>query len=356
MNMERRVQHRRNPRLEEYLQRINDLLAASETQALAQFTVPQRPVILIVGCARSGSTLLMQWLANLGCFAYPTNLLSRFYRAPYIGALIQQVLTDPELDFRDELYELHQPGASFSSVLGKTRGVLGSHEFWYFWRRFFPFGEIQYLDDESLAKVDSKTFLAELAAIESAFGKPLAMKGLIVNWNIQFINRTLPKVLFLHIRRTPVLNAQSLLESRKSFFCSIEHWYSFKPPEYESLKSMDPYAQVAGQVYFTNRAISQQLEKIDSTRHLTVEYAEFCRMPEDLFRRILDKLASQGWQPGTRAYVGPIAFEASSDLRLTIEECKQIAAAYAGFSGGEPPCPSAGVEGGVAPNRKGLPQ
>jgi hypothetical protein len=319
------------------LHRINELLALPETQALAQFTVPQHPLILIVGCARSGTTLLTQWLASLGCFGYPTNLLSRFYRAPYIGALIQQMLTDPELGVGDELCELQQSSKSFSSELGKTKGALAPHEFWYFWRRFFPFGETQYLDEDTLTDVDLKPLLAELAAIESVFGKPLAMKGMIVNWNITFVNRLLPKALFLYIRRTPILNAQSLLESRKRFFGSIEKWYSFKPPEYETLKNLDPYAQVAGQVYFTNRAITEQLEVIDPARYLTVDYAEFCDSPGSLFQRLLDKLEGQQWNPGSRVYTGPVAFETSDTLRLACDECSRIAAAYSGFSG-EPAC------------------
>ena len=38
-------------------------------------------VVLVVGGPRSGSTVMMQWLASSGVFAYPSNLLSRFYRA-----------------------------------------------------------------------------------------------------------------------------------------------------------------------------------------------------------------------------------------------------------------------------------
>lgn len=334
MTVERRIEHRKNPKLETLLQKINDTLAPSETQALTQFTVPQHPIILILGCARSGSTLLMQWLANLGCFVYPTNLLSRFYRAPYIGALVQELLTNPELDFHDELHEFHQTGKTFSSALGKTKGVLAPHEFWYFWRRFFAFNEIQRLDDASLRAVDTKTLLAELAAIESVFDKPLAMKGMIVNWNIEFIDHILPKVLFVHIQRAPILNAQSLLESRRSFFGSLDFWYSFKPPEYEILKDLDPYAQVAGQVYFTNKAIANQLDKIDPAHHMTVDYAEFCHAPESLYQQLLDKLAVQGWQPPILSYSGPAAFKTSSELRLTDEEYAQITNAYAGFLGG----------------------
>ncbi len=181
--------------------------------------------------------------------------------------------------------------------------------------------------------------------MESVFDKPLAMKGMIVNWNIHYVNRILPKVVFLHVCRTPLLNAQSLLESRVKFFGSIEQWYSFKPPEYHRLRNLDPFAQVAGQVYFTNKAISDQLGEIDPIRHLAIDYAEFCNAPEPLYYRLLEKLEMQGWEPRIRTYTGPVAFETSGDLRLTVEESKRIAAAYEDFSIGEQPTESASRHG-----------
>jgi hypothetical protein len=216
--------------------------------------------------------------------------------------------------------------------LGKTKGVLAPHEFWYFWRRFFHFGDIQVLGEDSLAIIQADRFVAELAALESVFDKPLAMKGMIVNWNIHFINQILPKVLFVHIRRSPILNAQSLLESRKNFFGSIDHWYSFKPPEYPDLMTLDPYKQVAGQVFFTNQAISDQLENLIPDRYLLVDYEEFCHSLEGFHELLLEKLRYQGWEPQSRGYSGPASFESSSELRLTDEEYRRIADAYVRFS------------------------
>lgn len=332
MTPERRIEHRRNPRLETLLQRINEALALSETHLLRQLSVPQYPLILIVGCPRSGSTLFMQWLASLGTFAYPTNLLSRFYSAPYVGALIQELLTNPEYDFHNELYEFHPMAESFTSILGKTKGVLAPHEFWYFWRRFFVFGEIQHLDSASLKSVDTKTLLAELAAIESVFDKPLAMKGMIVNWNIHFLNDVLPKVLFVHIRRDPILNAQSLLESRKRFFGSIESWYSFKPPEYDALQSLTPYEQVAGQVYFTNKTIEDQLNEIDAARYMTIDYRQFCLSPANIYEQLLGRLAIQDWQPPSSSYDGPDHFAVRNEWRLSDKEYSDVEDAYLRFS------------------------
>ena len=212
MTFIRQKEFQRNENLESLLKEINGLIGPVEDRILQNFSMPEYPVVLIVGCGRSGSTLIMQWLANTGQFGYPTNLLSRFYQAPYLGARIQQLLTDPRFNFRDEFQDFNNT-FSYDSDLGKTQGILAPNEFWYFWRRFFHYGDIQYLDQRSLEGVDRARFAAELASLEAAFEKPFAMKGMIINWNIPFVSNILDKVLFVYIKRHPILNVQSMLNS-----------------------------------------------------------------------------------------------------------------------------------------------
>ncbi|HRX04698.1 MAG TPA: sulfotransferase, partial [Anaerolineae bacterium] len=137
MTAERQPEHRRNPRLEALLDEISGLLGPVESEVAARYHMPAYPVVLVMGLPRCGSTLTMQWLAASGRFGYPSNLLSRFYAAPYVGARIQQLLTDPQFSFGDELHDLAS-AVGFDSTLGKTRGALAPNEFWYFWRRFIP--------------------------------------------------------------------------------------------------------------------------------------------------------------------------------------------------------------------------
>ena len=326
MQIEREHAFRRNKRLEALLQEMNEILEPAEDRILENHHMPRYPVIFIVGCARAGSTLMMQWLASTGIFAYPTNLLSRFYAAPAIGARIQQLLTDSTYRFRDEFDDC-TTALQFSSDLGKTKGTLAPNEFWYFWRRFFHYGEIQQLDEDGLASVDGAKFLAELAALEAVFDKPFVLKALIINWNIPFIDRIMDKVLFIHITRQPLHNAQSLLESREKYFGTIDEWYSFKPPEFLKLKDSGPYTQVAGQVYCTNEAISKGLGQVNSDRRMQVSYEEFCRNPAAVFSTIKEKFIKQDcwvdWH-----YSGPETFECKNQIRLSEEAVQQIIHAY----------------------------
>jgi len=327
----RQKEFQRKENLERLLKEINDILGPVEDGILQSYKMPKYPVIFIVGAPRCGSTLMMQWLAKTGRVAYPTNLLSRFYEAPYIGARIQQMLTDPKFNFRDELSDFSKEIA-FASDLGKTKGALAPNEFWYFWRRFFPQEGVEYIDERSLKTVDVAKFTAELAAVEAVFGKPFALKAMIANWNIPYLSGILEKVLFVLIKRHPFYNIQSLLEARIKHFGDVSTWYSFKPKEYDTLKVLDPVEQVSGQVYFTNRAIEEGLDQIDATRGLHVSYEQFCTAPERVFNQIKEKFSQQGYRVNW-IYTGPEQFQSTNQFRLPREDCKRIIDAYKSFSG-----------------------
>lgn len=276
--------------LEALLKDINASLWISEQQAMAKFQLPRLPLVFIMGPLRSGTTLFMQWLANTGLVAYPSNLLSRFYHAPIIGAKIQLLLTDPRYNFRDELGEFVQQ-AGYRSENGKTKGVLAPNEFWYFWRRFLAEpGRDVWTDDELRQSMDTQTMLAELAGMAEVFQKPFAAKGMLFNYNIPFLNSVLDKVVFVQIKRDPVTNVASVLEARKRQLGSEDSWYSFKIPEYDELKNCDPISQAAGQVHYINRAVEIGLKNVPDHRKLIVQYENFCDSPEQAFQALRDRL------------------------------------------------------------------
>ena len=77
-NKDRRYDFQRNIDLENLLTSLNQILEPAEKSVISEYVRPKYPVVMIVGGGRSGTTLLLQWLANTGFFAYPTNLLSGF--------------------------------------------------------------------------------------------------------------------------------------------------------------------------------------------------------------------------------------------------------------------------------------
>ncbi|MGH8224391.1 MAG: sulfotransferase [Woeseiaceae bacterium] len=312
MNQGRRAPHRRPAKLEAWLARFERLLGPLELRELEGAQVCDEPILCLMGCARSGSTLVFQYLARAGMFTYPTNFLSRFYYAPYIGAQLQEMLYGA--DFRGEVV----PGSdadAFNSDLGKTRGPLAPHEFWYFWRRFFNFGVNQQLSASEVEAADWELFLRELRAMQGVRALPLLLKGMILNWNIADLASLWERLHFIFVRRDVAANADSLVRARRRFFGDESRWYSFKPPGFEATLELDARQQAAWQVLATNATVEQSLARLPVARSLEVDYGEFCADPAATLRAIGERW---GIETGDVAPGLPRSFEATQHQEKTV--------------------------------------
>lgn len=330
--LKRSQRFQRNPKLEELLTELRTILEPAERAYLGECIEPEYPVLFVVGAPRSGTTVTVQWLAGSGLVAYASNLLSRFFASPYIGARIQQLLTDPAYSYGNELAIADASDGSFRSTLGKTEGLLEPNEFWYFWRRFIPNEQPEQISADDEARIDVAGFRRGMGAIQKAFEKPFATKGVILQYNLRKLREIFPRCLFVFMQRNGVYNTQSLLEARLKYYGDTSVWYSARPPGYERLLEEDPYTQVAGQVHLTNQSIRRELADLPAANTLPVMYEQFCENPEGLYVPIVEKLADLGY-PTDHPYHGPERFEATNQRRLPPEEFARVEAAWAAVAG-----------------------
>ncbi|MCK5013923.1 MAG: sulfotransferase [Candidatus Omnitrophica bacterium] len=314
-----------NPKLVNLITELKQILEPVQEQLNQKYQAPKYPVVVVVGNARSGTTVLTQILSATDCFSYPTNFLSRLAYAPWIGAMIQQMLFNPAYDFHGELNDI-QSASGFTSLVGKTRGALGINEFFHFWRKFFPNYDPGYIPDEFLEKVDVDRMRSELASIESVFNKPFMSKGMMMQYNVAFFAEKLPELFFIHIKRDPSYVMQSVMMSRKKFYGTDQIWWSVKPKEYDLLSEMPPIYQVAGQVLYTMQAIERGLSVIDKSRKMICSYENLCENPKKIFKELQIKLAKYGC-PLTN-YNIKRRFECQNKLKIPEEEFKALEAAY----------------------------
>lgn len=294
-------EYKRNEELEKYLYEINLCLKDSEIKLINEKT-KEYPIVFIMGSLRSGTTLLEQWLASTGEFAYPSNLLSRFYGVPIIGSKIVRLLTETKYNFRNEIMDF-KGESTYESSNGKTQGALEPNEFWYFWRRFLPEDIWNYNDEQLMKYVDINTMTKEMWGIAREFDKPLALKGLICNYNIGFLNSIFSKALFIWIRRDLEKTVQSVLKARERQYGTSKQWYSFRIPEYEDLMMIDDMEeQVRGQINCINNAVKKGLEKVKDEKKICINYEDFCRSPEKLYFEIHEKLRGQGYSINKRYF------------------------------------------------------
>jgi hypothetical protein len=69
---------------------------------------------------------------------------------------------------------------------------------------------------------------------------------------------------------------------------------SLRPREYSWLKNEDVLTQVAGQVFFINRALDRLLQRIPRENQLTLSYHELCESPGFCLERIAAVANRQG--------------------------------------------------------------
>lgn len=277
-----------NRKLELLIKELSSLLAPAQDEVNNKFLAPKEPIIAIIGCPRSGTTFMTQLLASTGAVSYPSNLLSRFAYAPYIGALIQQMLLNPEYDLGQEFSDL-LTHSNFSSNIGKTSGALGISEFFHFWRKFLPNHDPGYIELSNLENVDIKGMKKELESIEAVFKKPLVSKAMMLQYNLDFFAKNIPEMKFIYIKREPLYLMQSIKQARIKYYGDENIWWSVKPEEYSFLKNSSPDHQVAGQVVFTDLAIKKHSKNIAKDRFFEVNYEDVCANPKRILREIAEQ-------------------------------------------------------------------
>ncbi len=321
----------RNLLLEELLESLNGFISRDRTGIPITQETLRRPLLFIVGCPRSGTTLLLQWLAASGEFSYPSNLISRFYGAPVVGAMVQKMLVERRYKYRNEMDGIVLPVSGFESDLGKTEGLLAPNEFYYFWRRFFNFDDLHKTDNQFSNEAEIDSLRLEVAQLMEVLEKPFVCKGMHFNWHLPLIASIFPNALFLEVRRNPLYNMQSLLKARRRFFGNDRHWYSFRPPEYEELKTLAPSGQVAGQVYYTRQAIKLNSEQIDGKRWLAIDYDAFCENPQSIWKQIRERLILHGVEIAEQCPLA-LSFRSRDQVETSEAEAWDLAVAYQRFN------------------------
>jgi hypothetical protein len=268
----------------------------------------------------------MQWLKAVG-LAVPSNLAARFSMNPRFAGMLQRLLSDPSLGYRDEL-AISAPDDGFSSTYGKTRGVLAPHEFSFFFRRFFPVSVGEELSPEQLAACDTAGFLAGLRRFSWSLQAPAAVKALLIQYHLGLFRHD-PAVIIIHTVRHEPDNVISLLRHRRLVAEDVNEWISVRPPEYAWLRDLPPAEQVAGQVHFTNLHIGQQLNGFPPERFIRLDHGDFCRHPAALHEALRERLAAAGFA-SDKAYEGPAAFPeqrydpASEEFQVACEALGRI--------------------------------
>lgn len=234
-------------------------------------TPPCKPIVLIVGHQRSGTTLVYQTLSALGEVGYPSNLVARFWRAPVAGIRVQQSV---------QAHIAAAPSA-YVSELGSTQTLLEPHEFSYFWNHWWP---------QPRRCLDPSRFVNTLGGMERAYGAPVVMKNVFNTLRVDTLADLLPTARFVVLRRNLRDVACSTLNARRQRFGTDDAWFGVAPEQHQSLRALPPAAQIAGQLHSTELALQRARRHVSADRIIDLPYVDFCRDPVSILHRLREQI------------------------------------------------------------------
>lgn len=261
---------------------MNDRLEEDDDRLTASFTRPSMPVSFILSQARAASTLFIQIVASCYRVGYVSNLLSRYSRAPYIGALLQRSLEDPDFKstFRTDFV---------------TSGPAEPHEWGWFWANRLRLGADQYYVPME-QPVDIGTLAAKLAGIETALEAPLLFDNIFAQCNLDMIEAAISPVVTLRMRREPYYVCNSILNARLRRHGDIAAWYGNRTRDHARIAGIeDPVQQVVEQVWSTEEEIGAISDARPDHLKMDVEYEELVAAPTalaDRFAALLGRLGA----------------------------------------------------------------
>lgn len=245
------------------------LLTPFERARYRRAPPPRRPIIVVCGCARSGTTVVAQLLAHRLPLSFLSNLVSVFPRAPLTANAVFGRLAG-----RSE--------PSLHNFYGRTRGWSGPNDGLQIWDRWL--GSDRSRIPESLDADAREDMAAFFGARERQTGLATLVKVNALNASAHLVAEALPTARFICIQRDPVELAMSLLKARMEIHGRPDVPYGLVPPGADL--TADPVEQVCRQVLFHEDIARRQLERLGPERFQVERLDEVCRRPDSFVDRV----------------------------------------------------------------------
>lgn len=249
-----------------YLELLNRSLAEEDDRLTGEFTRPSLPVTFLSGLPRAGKTLLHQAIATSLDVGYVSNLLNKFWRAPYLGACLERDL------LRDTL------NSSFHSDYGNTRGMDEPGEWGWFWRHWLGLASGAH---HASSEMDLSPLLAKLAGLEKVKGKPLLFNNMYAVSSMPALHARLPDILLIDKPRDPYWVCNSIINARVARYGDVNAFFANRPRDMTDIarQADDAVEEVVLQVKALLREAEDLRAMLGPDRVFTVDYERFLQEP-----------------------------------------------------------------------------
>lgn len=247
---------------------LDYVLQVFEKRKINNVNPPQKPIIVVVGPPRSGTTLVAQFLINTFHVSYFNNLTSLFPRSPITA--IKRFGSMAPLRAGD-----------YDAFYGKSRGLSGANDALYIWDRWL--GSDRGVVPDALAPGATQSISKFFGAVEQVYKLPMVNKVNRLNTCAHLISEALPNVSFVCLYRNPLNLAQSLYIARREISGSLRAAYGV---QHDVTAPDDPVEDVCQQVLFHERHAQEQQERLGIDRFSIISYESFCRNPNGLVEMV----------------------------------------------------------------------
>lgn len=243
-------------------------------------SIPDPELVLISYVPRSGSTLLSQLLAATGRFNYVSNFQARFWLAPYIGGMLERIVSPRDYQ-----------SIALTSNYGLTTSSVSPSEFSYFWKHWLHLDDspTDTLTDTQWSQVDIEELRLQLRLIGSLHAGPLMFKKEWLGMNAGRFLQEFPTARVIHVRRNPCDVASSIHRARTEVYADVDHWWAGRPSNISELRELPWPEQIAGQIHGILRDIDRWRRQFPD-RFLTVDYETLVSTSEPTLQEICNWL------------------------------------------------------------------
>jgi len=270
---------------------FNQTLADQDDLLTAEVIVPDQSLVVIFSLPRGASTLFQQLVISSSDIGYISNLVAKFWRAPYIAAQL-------DLDVRDPDYV-----SNFKSSYGNVVGAQEPHEWGWFWQHWLKLGEDEtYCKDKNL--IDGHGLRQKLGALQSVWQRPLLIDSIFALANYAILADIMPNILAVNVKRDSYYVCNSHINARIQRYGDLQEYYGHRPINIDEILAIeDPIEQIVAQVKATETENKQTLDGIEVNHIFQVGYKELVHQPQrvmDDFVAFLEK------ENGTKISVRPL--------------------------------------------------
>jgi hypothetical protein len=232
------------------------------------------PPIIIVGPARSGTTLIYQALTTSMSVAYLPQFVTLFPATSVLAAALWK-----------RYYIKKDHANNFNSHYGKSDGLNGisqGHEIWSMWFKWNA-------PSASLLDKAARSFSQTIIGQSYYLGSPLAVKWPGFSAHLKEIVRLLPNAFFVFTDRGTEPMARSIYQGRIDLTGDPSKPISRSPDGRHLNPDCDPVTDILGYIEAVRKEIGSVCQILTTEQYQVVKYEDFCANPQTIVGVIYSK-------------------------------------------------------------------